>query len=66
MSQDERKIQQEIYFMRDVVKLTGIAKFTLRSWWEKGEFPKPALIGGLLCWRVKDINNWLDEKFNNV
>ena len=52
--------------MPDIVKLTGRTKKTLQRWWKKGEFPEPAKINGLLAWRVKDINNWLDEKFNNV
>ena len=66
MGQNERKIQKEIYFMPDIVKLTGRTKKTLQRWWKKGEFPEPVKINGLLAWRVKDINNWLDEKFNNV
>ena len=35
---------------------------TLDRWVAKGTFPKPLRIGGVSCWRVGDVRQWLQAQ----
>ena len=35
---------------------------TLDRWVAKGTFPKPLRIGGVSCWRVRDVRAWLNAQ----
>jgi len=54
--------EPQIYYMKDVRRLTGRSALTLRRWWKKGKFPKPTkLHSSVLAWNVTTIQRWIDE-----
>lgn len=55
------ELKSEICFIKDVEKITGRNRITLRRWWEKNTFPKPTLINGRLAWKVDTIKAWLQS-----
>ena len=50
-----------------VVALTTLSKSCLNLWVAKGIFPKPvALSSTLKVWRLSDLTEWIDKKFQEV
>jgi predicted DNA-binding transcriptional regulator AlpA len=48
---------------QDVCKLVrNISRPTLQRWVEKGEFPPPIQLGGLIGWKRADVVAWLDSR----
>lgn len=53
-------LNQKYYFSKDIEKLTGQNRFTLRRWWEKNQFPKPIqLVNNRLVWPKEVIEQWM-------
>lgn len=52
---------QEILFIKDVERIIGRNRLTLRRWWQKGLFPKPKLINNRLAWHTDSIEQWINE-----
>jgi predicted DNA-binding transcriptional regulator AlpA len=55
-------LKEDLYYMDDIVRVTGKPKLTIRRWFNKGIFPKPTMIpGNRLVWKVKIIEKWLND-----
>ncbi|WP_349814587.1 helix-turn-helix transcriptional regulator [Polynucleobacter corsicus] len=52
--------------MAEVSALTTLAKSIINLWVAQGKFPKPmALSPSIKCWRMGDIDEWINSKFND-
>jgi len=58
-------IKRKIYFIKDVEKIIGRNRLTLRRWWNKDLFPKPTLINNQLAWSASTINEWISDNFKD-
>jgi predicted DNA-binding transcriptional regulator AlpA len=57
-----KELPQQILFIRDLEKLLGRNRLTLRRWWSAGKFPKPIkLHGTTLAWSNETIAHWLEN-----
>lgn len=56
---------QKILFIKDVEKMIGRTRFTLRRWWSDGKFPQPIKLNGTaLAWHSVTIENWIGKNMN--
>lgn len=63
MEEDEFMSMKEFISTKEVIAWLGISIPTLRSWYERGEFPKPIFISPRkMRWRKNVILEWLAEK----
>jgi predicted DNA-binding transcriptional regulator AlpA len=60
------QITQKICFIKDAEQLIGRNRLTLRRWWKKNIFPKPALINNRLAWKADIINAWINLNVQEV
>ena len=56
------QFKQQLLFTKDVEKITGFNRVTLRRWWREGYFPAPVKLNGrVLAWHHDDIHQWIDD-----
>lgn len=56
---NNNRAERKFYFLRDLEKLTGYSRITLRRMWEAEKLPRPRKInGGKLIWPVVIIEEW--------
>ncbi|KTD65348.1 helix-turn-helix transcriptional regulator [Legionella spiritensis] len=56
------EFKQQILFIKDVERLIGRNRNTLRRWWLTGKFPRPVKIhDSLLTWHYVVIEQWIDQ-----
>ena len=49
--------------IKEVMKMTGIARSTIWLWLREGKFPKPIkLRPRITIWEEEKVNNWMKEK----
>ena len=49
--------------IKDVMKMTGIAKSTIWLWVSEGKFPKPIKLSPrITVWNEHDLEIWLNKK----
>lgn len=49
--------------LKDVMRITGIARSTIWLWIKNGQFPKSIKISPrVTVWKVSDIQQWIEEK----
>jgi len=59
-------LPSQLLRITDVVALTTLSKSCLNLWVAKGIFPKPvALSSTLKVWRLSDLTEWIDKKFQD-
>lgn len=55
-------MEQQLLHIRDIERITGFTRCTLRKKWLKKTFPEPIkLSGGNLIWHVETIKEWIKE-----
>ncbi|VEG89603.1 helix-turn-helix transcriptional regulator [Legionella spiritensis] len=60
-------IEQQLLFIKDVEKITGCNRMTLRRWWIAGNFPKPVkLNGSVLAWHYDIIEQWINDNTKQI
>ncbi len=47
--------------LRDVCKLFGVSRYTIRNWVAKGEFPQPIRKGLFLRWPEEEIYRLIER-----
>jgi predicted DNA-binding transcriptional regulator AlpA len=58
MSNNE--IKQEIFLARDILKMLGVSKSTLKRWIVEGFFPHPVKLGKRLnAWHRHELESFL-------
>ncbi len=57
-------ITRRFYYIKDVEKIIGCNRQSLRRWWEKGIFPIPKkhFENGRLYWPIEAIDEWIKNK----
>jgi prophage regulatory protein len=59
--------EQLLLFIKDVEKITGCNRMTLRRWWTAGYFPQPTkLNGNMLVWHREAIDQWINDNTKRV
>jgi predicted DNA-binding transcriptional regulator AlpA len=58
-------IKRNIYFIKDVERIIGRNRLTLRRWWNNNFFPKPTLINNRLAWSSATIKEWVSNNFKD-
>ncbi|VEG91211.1 helix-turn-helix transcriptional regulator [Legionella spiritensis] len=59
------EFKQQILFIKDVERLIGRNRNTLRRWWLTGKFPRPVKIhDSLLTWHYGVVENWINQTLN--
>jgi prophage regulatory protein len=49
--------------IKEVMKMTGIARSTIWLWVSEGKFPKPIKLSPrITVWESNKINNWMENK----
>jgi len=49
--------------IKEVMKMTGIARSTIWLWVGEGKFPKPIKLSPrITVWEEEKVNNWMKEK----
>ena len=57
---NEIGLNQQVLFIKDVERLIGRHRMTLRRWWAKGKFPKPVKLNdSTLSWHRDVIDQWV-------
>jgi len=56
-------IRQIILHVKEVEKIAGKNRQTLRRMWIRGDFPKPKKINDRLIWHSNDIDEWINKIF---
>lgn len=44
----------------EVIDFAKVSRKTLYRWCQDGRFPRPVRMGGLIRWRLVDIESWRD------
>ncbi len=58
--------QDRFIRIKEVMKLTGIARSTVWLWAKEGKLPKPIKLSPrLTVWSELEIQAWLNEKYHN-
>ena len=53
--------------IKEVMKMTGIARSTIWLWVSEGKFPKPIKLSPrITVWEEKEINHWMSNKINII
>ena len=61
----EHEAKQQLLFVKDLERIMGLNRLTLRRWWMAGKFPKPVKLNGcLLSWHHSVIDNWISENMS--
>lgn len=48
---------------REVEERTALARSTIYDWMQRGDFPKPVVLGARkVAWRESDVNAWLEAR----
>ena len=60
------KNPSQLLRIAEVSALTTLAKSTINLWVAQGKFPKPMTLSPTIkCWRMGDIDEWINSKFND-
>lgn len=60
-----QQYKQQILFIKELEKIIGRNRFTLRRWWNAGKFPVPTkLNGNALAWPARTIELWIEQNMN--
>lgn len=52
--------EQRLIRIADVRKLVPVSERTLYRMIDRGEFPKPRKLGGLLVWPLSKVREWIE------
>lgn len=53
---------RKFYFIKDLEKIIGRSRLTIRRWWTSGKFPEPIKLNGItLAWDVVSIETWCNH-----
>ncbi len=56
----QREVPERRYYrMTDLMQMIGVSRKTIWDWQRRGIFPKPIRIGGLVLYRIKDVEDFL-------
>ena len=53
-------VKAELLKLREVARMTGLGKSTIRKHEAMGLFPKHVKINGALRWRRREVEDWID------
>jgi predicted DNA-binding transcriptional regulator AlpA len=57
------EFKQQVLFMKDVERIIGRNRLTLRRWWSAGKFPKPIKLNDTVnSWHCEAIEQWINQK----
>lgn len=54
------EIPSALFFIADLEALLRRSRQTIRRMWEKGKFPKPAMINNRCAWRAESVQEWIN------
>lgn len=55
-----------LMFLKEAADMLRLPESTLRYWRHMNKGPKAARIGGRVMYRKSDVENWIEEQFDNA
>jgi predicted DNA-binding transcriptional regulator AlpA len=61
----EKTAMPQIIAQPDLAEMLGRSLSTLRYWRHNGYGPRSFLLGGRVCYKVEDVEAWLEQQYND-
>lgn len=59
-------VSKKILYIKDLERVIGRNRLTLRRWWERNKFPKPVMLNNRLAWPTGIVDQWITLNTHGV